>query len=335
MMPMQRLYRKISFMQALVTNIGSSATLDSIACSASVAPWTIRTSLSSQAYEYLRNCGSVHAENTIAATTCSRHEIDSILRGNNAELKEYLAYNPNITQDDALNLGQYAVTHLDSRLSVALLQGRDDLGTLIEKNSGLLEFRYADELSASHTMLARYMVLCSASEFELLYNYLNKNLNYKDWVHICDSAILLSRMLPLPTEKYTMLIRCTSLENIPSQTWLLSGAYLDFTNHIETLESDDAIDAYFSNLSRVAQREILKKIVNNPRVSYKETVTLMHLHAMPGAADIFPMSESGELWMAKRCSTHITSYEQYMTFSTLLSEWGGTIGDLLRASQTL
>lgn len=334
MMPMRRVYRKLSFVQAIVTNIGSSATLDSIACSASVAPWAIRASLSPRAHKYLRNCGSVHAENTIAATTCSRREIDGILHGSNAELKEYLAYNPNVTQDDARNLARQASACLNNQLRLSLLQGRDDLGALITVQPNLLEFRDADELSAAYTMLARYMVLCSASEFELLYNYFNKNLNYKDWVHICDSAILLSRTLPLSTEKYTMLLRCSSLENIPSQTWLLKGDYLDFINHIETLESDDAIDTYFSNLSRVTQREILKKIVNNPRVSYKETVTLMHLHAMPGA-DIFPMSESGELWMAKRCSEHITSYEQYMTFSTLLSEWGGTIGELLRASQTL
>lgn len=331
---MRRVYRKLSFVQAIVTNIGSSATLDSIACSASVAPWAIRASLSPRAHKYLRNCGSVHAENTIATTTCSRREIDGILRGSNAELKEYLAYNPNVTQDDARNLARQASACLNNQLRLSLLQGRDDLGALITGQPNLLEFRDADELSAAHTMLARYMVLCSASEFELLYNYFNKNLNYKDWVHICDSAILLSRTLPLSTEKYTMLLRCSSLENIPSQTWLLKGDYLDFVNHIETLESDDAIDTYFSDLSRVTQREILKKIVNNPRVSYKETVTLMHLHAMAGA-DIFPMSESGELWMAKRCSEHITSYEQYMTFSTLLSEWGGTIGELLRASQTL
>ena len=135
---MRRVYRKLSFVQAIVTNIGSSATLDSIACSASVAPWAIRASLSPRAHKYLRNCGSVHAENTIAATTCSRREIDGILRGSNAELKEYLAYNPNVTQDDARNLARQASACLNNQLRLSLLQGRDDLGALITGQPNLV-----------------------------------------------------------------------------------------------------------------------------------------------------------------------------------------------------
>lgn len=347
--------RYMPFGDLVISSLDNSPIVQSIAQTADVNPWAIRCAISEETERVLRGKGAKGLAVLLATTANERIVAHALSDVDNAFLP-YLAYNRYIRDEHMNILVNIAINNRNVDIITALLRGRKDFGTLLSGYGGLGALVPFWDYGLVSDDVARFLVLASFEEFELCQKYFLDNLSYDQWSKIVNAAMKLVPKFPVSVDKYKSLTAYSSLECVPQMYKTHSSIgyseiYLDFSNKVSVYE-DSELHGYLSGLEPYEKRTLLKAVESNPYSTYSESFAVLALASM-GYHDWATGTDSGELvletrgevpdlwseptrlWVAKHCARSFGNYEEYTIFTKLLSEWGGSLYDLLKVSKTL
>ena len=349
------LNRYMPFGDLIISSLDNSSIVQSIAQTANVNPWAIRCGISEETERVLLSKGAKGLAILLASTANERIVVHALSDADN-DFLPYLAYNSNIRDEHVNILVNIAINNRNTNIITALLRGRKDFGTLLNKYGDLGALVPFWDYGLVSDDVARFLVLASFEEFELCRKYFLDNLSYDQWSKIVNAAMKLVPKFPVSVDKYRSLTTYSSLECMPRMYKIHSSIgcselYLNFSNKV-LVYGDSEFHRYLSGLEPYEKRNLLKVVESNPYSTYSESFSVLVLASMGqhgGTTGMDPddfvpetrgeipdlWSESTRLWVAKHCARSLGNYEEYTVFAKLLPEWGGSLYDLLRVSKTL
>ena len=357
------LNRYMPFGDLIISSLDNSSIVQSIAQTANVNPWAIRCGISEETERVLLSKGAKGLAILLATTSNERLIEDTLGLADNCRslaaamaFLPYLAYNSRISEKHLDALVYAAIDHRNVDIVAALLRGRKDFGTLLNKYGNLGALVPFWDYGLVSDDVARFLVLASFEEFELCRKYFLDNLSYDQWSKIVNAVMKLVPKFPVSVDKYRSLTTYSSLECMPRMYKIHSSIgcselYLNFSNKV-LVYGDSEFHGYLSGLEPYEKRNLLKVVESNPYSTYSESFSVLVLASMgqhggttgrdpddfvPETRGEIPdlWSESTRLWVAKHCARSLGNYEEYTVFAKLLPEWGGSLYDLLRVSKTL
>lgn len=357
------LNRYMPFGDLIISSLDNSSIVQSIAQTANVNPWAIRCGISEETERVLLSKGAKGLAILLATTSNERLIEDTLGLADNCRslaaamaFLPYLAYNSRISEKHLDALVYAAIDHRNVDIVAALLRGRKDFGTLLNKYGNLGALVPFWDYGLVSDDVARFLVLASFEEFELCRKYFLDNLSYDQWSKIVNAVMKLVPKFPVSVDKYKSLLSYSSLECVPQMHKVHSSKscskiYSDFCNKASTYTNSE-LHAYLSCLEPYAKRNILKMVESNPYSTYGESFAVLllasmgHYDSLPGVYTSAFVPETHKetpemwsgptrLWVARHCANSLGSYEEYTVFAKLLPEWVGTLYDLLEVSKTL
>lgn len=359
----------MSFEDMLVSSIEDGPLLQSVAQTALANPWTIRGRLTKETEALLRQTGP-RGLATLLATTGDENLIDEYLE--DPENWRFLACNRSITEKQLETLIGKAAEHSCTKTLTTLVGARKDFGYLVNRYGILGDLtcaavsrNYSEpyQVSGLHDgnrallyTIARYLVLADGREFEHCHKYFSSRMTYYQWVALSNSAMRLVPKFPVTAERYKSLASSASLEYMPPRherrrSELCPSICEEFSGKIATCDEEE-LHAYLLGLQPYQKRELLKAIDEDPYTTYPESFAVLVLAAMGRHGRVVGMdpyeflperksdipdlwSEPTRMWVAKHCAKYLESYHEYLNFTKLLPEWGGSLYDLLRVSRNI